>query len=55
MELAPKELLVYDSHVITEMESLEKNLRLFKAFLKNSRRKDEELVRSIRDATSFMR
>lgn len=54
-----KELLIYHSHLITDtrsqIESLEKDLRLFNAFLKDSlqkRRKDErtkELVRSIRD------
>lgn len=54
-----KELLIYHSHLITDtrgqIESLEKDLRLFNAFLKDSlqkRRKDErtkELVRNIRD------
>lgn len=54
-----KELLLYHSHLITDtkkqIESLDTDLRLFNAFLKDSmkkRRKDErtkELVRSIRD------
>ncbi|KAH6795260.1 hypothetical protein C2S52_005737 [Perilla frutescens var. hirtella] len=54
-----KELLVYHSKLITEtkseIENLEKDLRIFKAFLKDSvkkRRKDEEtkaLVQNIRD------
>ncbi|KAL1558881.1 putative late blight resistance protein R1A-10 [Salvia divinorum] len=54
-----KELLLYHSHLITDtkkqIESLETDLRLFNAFLKDSvkkRRRDEhtkELVRNIRD------